>query len=240
MAARTGPLRAWRSSRPRLHRVRHPANVSRSWIRRPSCRFKVDLLTPHAGADLPTADTGRQSFTCLEGSWESWGRIYGCSRLRISLTAEVALRLSAVGLAAIADPENLDGFLVLVETGPVITDAEAILGRVDALQPLHIAGAGLREALEGLFDAAGDTPIERRHILQRRIGPFDFLHSSPSRRMASKCGMPFPLRLTQSCAPPPPCLSPSVSGSSSMGALCRAAATGSTIVSSNPTSAETC
>src|ERR1039458_4346891 len=66
MAARTGPLRAWRSSRLRLHRVGHPANVSRFWIRRPSCRFKVDLLTPHAGADLPPADTGLQSFTIAE------------------------------------------------------------------------------------------------------------------------------------------------------------------------------
>jgi len=65
-------------------------------------------------------------------------------------------------------------------------------------------------------------------------------HSRPSLRIASSCGMPLPpRRASQSRASAADCFSSPVSGSSSMAAWRRTAATGSTMVSSSPTRAET-
>jgi hypothetical protein len=46
--------------------------------------------------------------------------------------------------------------VIQVETDSVITRAEAMLGRVDALEPFHVARAGIGEALDRLLDPAGD------------------------------------------------------------------------------------
>src|ERR1035438_1789874 len=73
---------------------------------------------------------------------------------------------SAVGLAAIADAEDLDGLALLVEADPVVADAEAILGRIDTLEPFHVARAGIDEAFDRLLDPAGNALIECGHVLQ--------------------------------------------------------------------------
>jgi hypothetical protein len=148
---------------------------------------------------------------------------------------------STVGLSAVADPENANRLVLPVEADSIVSHAEALRGRVDALEPLDVARAGVGEALYSLLDSACDSLIERRHIFQRRLSPFDSYHVRPSLRMASPCGMPLPpRRASQSRASATACLSSSLSGSLSMGALRRAAAKGSTMVSSSQTSAESC
>ena len=41
---------------------------------------------------------------------------------------------------------------------------EAKLGRVDPLEPLDVAGAGLGEAFDRLLDPAGDPLVEVGHV----------------------------------------------------------------------------
>src|ERR1035438_1988934 len=80
---------------------------------------------------------------------------------------------SAVGLAAIADAKDLDGLALLVEADPVVADAEAILGRIDTLEPFHVAHAGIGQAFDRLLVPAGNALIECGHVLQCRPGPLD-------------------------------------------------------------------
>ena len=88
--------------------------------------------------------------------------------------------------------------------------------------------------LAAVKDAENDALIECDHVFQRRFGPLDLFHSSPSRRIAVSCGMPLPpSRCSQTRASATSRFSSSVSGSSSTGALRRAALTGLTIASSS-------
>src|SRR5438128_11341206 len=89
---------------------------------------------------------------------------------------------SAVGLAPVADAENAKGLLALVEANAVVAHAKAKLGRVEALKLFHVTRAGFGETLDCLLHSAGDSFIERRHVLQGRPGPLDLLHSRPSVR----------------------------------------------------------
>jgi len=57
------------------------------------------------------------------------------------------------------DPENVNRLALLVEADPIVAHAEAVLGRVDALEPFDVARAGIGEALDSLPDPAGD-PLE--------------------------------------------------------------------------------
>ncbi|MGA3261309.1 MAG: hypothetical protein ABSE35_20685 [Bryobacteraceae bacterium] len=53
----------------------------------------------------------------------------------------------------------------IVESHSVVADAEAILGRVDALEPRYVARAGIGEAFDSLLNPAGDTLIECGHVV---------------------------------------------------------------------------
>lgn len=72
-----------------------------------------------------------------------------------------------------ADAENGDGYSVVVEADAIVADAEAKFGRVDALEPSNVAGAGFGKAFEGVLDAAGDDTLKRGHFGQCRPGPRD-------------------------------------------------------------------
>lgn len=74
---------------------------------------------------------------------------------------------------------------MVVEADAVVADAEVELGRVNALELFHVASAGFGEALDGVFDAAGDALIDSGHAGQGRFGPCDLHYSKPSIRMAS-------------------------------------------------------
>ena len=50
-----------------------------------------------------------------------------------------ALGLSAIGLGAVLDGENLDAIAVIVEANPVIADAQAKLWRFDILKTFDVA-----------------------------------------------------------------------------------------------------
>lgn len=54
-----------------------------------------------------------------------------------------------------------------MEADPVVADAEAKFGRVDALKALDVASAGFGEALDGLFDAVGHALIESGQVSGR-------------------------------------------------------------------------
>jgi len=80
---------------------------------------------------------------------------------------------SAIRFAAVADAQHAHGLLFPFKADPVSSDAKPVFGRFDALQPFHISGAGGGEAFHRLFNAAGSTFIEIRHLVQRGLGPFD-------------------------------------------------------------------
>ena len=93
-----------------------------------------------------------------------------------------------IGFSSVADAEDGYGLAVFVEADAVVADAKAELGRVDALQALHIADAGFGEALDRLLDAAGDALIETGHVGQSRTGPCDLhlLQSEPPHRFCMR------------------------------------------------------
>jgi hypothetical protein len=64
-----------------------------------------------------------------------------------------------------------------VETDSIVSDAEAVLRRVDALKLSYVARPGSGETLHRLFNAAGNYLFKCCHILQRRFGPFKLSHS---------------------------------------------------------------
>jgi hypothetical protein len=54
---------------------------------------------------------------------------------------------------------------VQVEADAVVADAKTILGRVDAVKPFDVAGAGFGEALDGLLGPAG-VALCAEHVRQ--------------------------------------------------------------------------
>jgi len=87
------------------------------------------------------------------------------------------LRRSAVGVLAVENAQNKDLSSVKGEADAPLTNAQAIFGRVDSLEALDVAGLCLGEALDGALNAAGYTLIERCHVYERRLRPFQVLHS---------------------------------------------------------------
>ena len=71
---------------------------------------------------------------------------------------------SAIGLAAVANSENANRLGLLVETDPIVSNAGAILGRVDALEPTDVARTGTDQALDRLPDPPGDSFVKGRHV----------------------------------------------------------------------------
>jgi hypothetical protein len=85
----------------------------------------------------------------------------------------------AVSFAAVSYTKNANCLAVQFEADAVVANPQAILGRVDALESFHTAGARAGETLNGLFNPAGDSFVERRHVFQRRLGPLDLSHAGP-------------------------------------------------------------
>ena len=94
--------------------------------------------------------------------------------------AEDALGL-AVGVAAIADPENMDPITMVVKADPPITDAEPKLRRMYASESLHVAGAGLGKTVDGTRNTKANGAVECRQISLRLRGKDDALDHAGSR-----------------------------------------------------------
>ena len=56
----------------------------------------------------------------------------------------------------------MDCFVILIETNPIVTDAEPVLGRIDAMEFFDVARTCLRKPLDGLVNAASCSFIESR------------------------------------------------------------------------------
>ena len=81
-----------------------------------------------------------------------------------------------VGLATMKHPSNFDGISGRGKEEPVIGDAEPEF--VSPLKHLHVAFAGLREAVQGGKDTHGGGLVETADIGLGRLGPNDPLHGA--------------------------------------------------------------
>jgi hypothetical protein len=82
------------------------------------------------------------------------------------------------------DPENLDGIGEIVKADAVIAEPEAKLGRLDSLQPFHIAFLGGDEASEAMQEIDGGVAVDGANVGTGLVGPGDFLsHFFFSRRL---------------------------------------------------------
>jgi len=65
---------------------------------------------------------------------------------------------------------------MLIEPHAIVSDAKAVLRRIDALEFFYVASSGLRKALNRSLDAAGAVFIELSQTLTSGFSPLDSFH----------------------------------------------------------------
>jgi hypothetical protein len=110
----------------------------------------------------------------------------------------------AVGFAAVADGGDVEGMAEVVEAEPVVSDAEAELGRLDALEPLYVALTCGGEIGESVEDAEGCGLVDGAELGLGLVAPGDLLgvHAHcPGRRGSASSGA-CPMRSKSSAVRP--------------------------------------
>ena len=69
-----------------------------------------------------------------------------------------------------AHAEDIDPIAVVVKADPPIADAQAELGRMKAVEPVDVAGAGSGETMNRSYDAKGNSTVQHCQIRLRLGG----------------------------------------------------------------------
>ena len=83
------------------------------------------------------------------------------------------LSFSSVGVAAVADAEDIDPVAVVVESDAPVADAQTELRRVNSVESLYVASASDGKTVYGSDDAQGDSTIQRGKVRLRLSGQDD-------------------------------------------------------------------
>ncbi len=81
----------------------------------------------------------------------------------------------AVDFAAVSDGGDVEGVSVVVEAEPVVSDAEAELGRLDALESFYVALAGGGEGGESMKNTEGGGLVDGAELGLGLVAPVDLL-----------------------------------------------------------------
>ena len=92
----------------------------------------------------------------------------------------------AVGFSAVSDGGDVEGVAVVVEAEPVVADAEAELGRLDALESFYVAVAGGGEGGESVKNAEGGGLVDGAELGLGLVPPVDLF--SVDAHCPERCG----------------------------------------------------
>jgi hypothetical protein len=77
-----------------------------------------------------------------------------------------------------ADAEDLDGIAEVLKAEAIVAEPEAKLGRLDSLQPFHIALFGGDKAGKAMQEIDGSVTVDGANVGPGLIGPGDLLSHS--------------------------------------------------------------
>jgi hypothetical protein len=98
----------------------------------------------------------------------------------------------AVDFAAVPDGGDVEGMAVVMEAEPVVSDAEAELGWLDALESFYVSLAGGGEGGESVKNAQGGWLVDGAELGLGLVAPVDLLgvHAHcPGRRGSGSSGV---------------------------------------------------